>query len=74
MLFRQHDLVEAQIAQRLHPAQRIFVVVIALQKIVVPVLAFHQLAIAVDDEFLLIGKAEIHDGSFHSDDLGRSAA
>ena len=60
MLLIEHDAVEAHFAKALGPAQRVLVLLIALVEVGLPVLALHVLAVAVDDQLLLVGQIEIH--------------
>ena len=57
----EHDLVEAQLAEALHPAQRVLVLLVALVEVSLPILALHVLAVAIDDKLLLVRQLEIHD-------------
>ena len=60
VLLGQHDEVEAQVAQRLHPPLGVRVVVVALGEVGLPVLALHQFADIIDEQLLVVIEAEIH--------------
>ena len=52
-VFGEHDLIETEIAESLHPAKRVLMLFVALLEVLIPGLAFHVLTISLDDEFLV---------------------
>ena len=56
----EHDLVEAEVAQALDPAQRVLVLLVALEEVLLPGLALHVVAVRLDDQLLVIAQLEIH--------------